>query len=141
MPYLAPDFRHDVFVSYAHWDVDSEGTSLLKTWSLALARQLLAELRLNPELASCTVYFDESQRPEQGLDRHNPLTQQLKDAASGAALLLILMSPHYLHSDWCREERSWWFDQTKAEAFPEVGSCFLVARIWPHNDPWPQGAL
>jgi len=43
MAYL-PGFRHDVFTSYAHGDIERAGTSYLKKWSLAFKRELQAEL-------------------------------------------------------------------------------------------------
>jgi hypothetical protein len=139
MPYLAPDFRHDVFVSYAHGDFERAGTSYLKEWSLAFKRELEAELRYEFASNNISIFIDENKRPDQGLDKNDPLTAQLRAAASGAALLLILMSPYYLASDWCRDELSWWRDQTKAEAFPEVSNRILVAYIWPTRDlPWPE---
>lgn len=139
MAYLAPDFRHDVFVSYAHGDIDGAGTSLLKGWSLAFKLGLEAELRHSLSSPGLSIFVDENKQHDQGLDGSNPLTRQLQEAASGAALLLILMSPPYLRSDWCRDERSWWFKQTKAQAFPEVGSRHFVARIGPVNDDsWPK---
>ena len=96
MAHLAPEFRHDVFVSYPHGDVNRAGSSPLKTWSQYFAREPEAELQTTPGLQGTAVFLDESKRPEQGLDASNPLTQQLRDAVSGAALLLLLMSPHYL---------------------------------------------
>jgi hypothetical protein len=63
---LGPEFRHDVFVSYSQGDVDQSGTSHLKTWSLAFARELEAELRTTPDLHSATVFVDQSPHPDHG---------------------------------------------------------------------------
>src|SRR5262245_29779629 len=38
-----------------------------------------------------SIFIDENERPDQGLDRNYPLTQQLREAASRSAFLLILM--------------------------------------------------
>ena len=46
MAHLGPEFRHDIFVSYSHGDVDGSGASPLKGWSQAFARELN-----DPELA------------------------------------------------------------------------------------------
>ena len=136
----APEFQYDAFISYAHGDVDRSGESLLKTWSLAVARELEAELRTTPEWHNCSVFIDGSARPAHGLDSSDPLTQQLRNATTSSALLVILMSPHYLASDWCAQERSWWLERAQTEVLPEVGSRIIVARIWPTRDdkPWPR---
>jgi|SRR5579862_1131543 len=140
MTALAPEFCYDVFVSYAHGDVDRSGDSLLKGWSLAFIRELEAELRTTPKWQDCSVFVDESSRPDHGLDANDPLTQQLRIAVSGSGLFLILMSPHYLASKWCANEHKWWLERKGAEAFPEVGSRTVVARVWPVSDDasWPK---
>jgi hypothetical protein len=138
MAYLAPDFRHDLFVSYASGDVDGAGVSPLKTWSLSFTRELEAELRTMPGFESVAVFIDESNRRAGALDRTEPLTRQLREAASGAAILLLLMSPHYLNSDWCRDERNWWLHGSGSEVFLDVGSRILFGRIWPtQHANWP----
>jgi hypothetical protein len=139
MAQLEPDFRHDVFVSYSHGDVDASGNSPLKCWSQALARELEAELRTTPGFQRSAVFLDESARSEQGLSTNDPLTAQLRAASGGAAFLLVLMSPHYLNSTWCSDERRWWLEEAAKQAFPEIGSRFFVARIWPTADAdWPK---
>jgi hypothetical protein len=139
MACLAPEFKFDVFVSYSHGDVDRNGNSLLKTWSQAFARELEREIRGLPGFQDCLVFLDESKRPEQGLASTDPLTQQLRDAATGSAFLLLIMSPHYLASDWCKDERDWWLQQSAANTFPELGSRIFIARIWPTGKrTWPR---
>jgi hypothetical protein len=138
MTHLAPEFLHDVFVSYAHGDADSSGKSPLKTWSKAFARELEFELRTMPGLQNSVVFLDDSDRAGQRLDSNDPLTQQLRSAAGGSAFLLLLMSPHYLGSPWCKDERTWWLQHAAPNALPEIGSRVFVARIWPTGDrAWP----
>jgi hypothetical protein len=50
------------------------------------------------------------------------------------------MSPHYINSRACADERAWWFEKAATEAFPEVRSRVLVARIWPLSEglSWPR---
>jgi hypothetical protein len=138
MAYLSPEFQHDVFISYAHGDFDRAGTSDLKEWSLAFAGKFEAELRESLSSGSPRIFIDEGKKHDQRLDRSDPLVEQLRGKASGAAFLLILMSPLYLRSDWCLDELTWWFDATKAQAFPEIRSRHFVARIRPvKDDSWP----
>jgi len=139
MAQLAPEFVHDIFVSYSQGDFDHAGTSLLKGWSLAFARELESELRLTPGLKNATVKIDEGSRSEEGFNAADPLTKQIQTAVSGSAFLLILMSPHYTSSRWCTDERTWWLNQSSEQPFPEVGSRIFVARIWPSDDSaWPR---
>jgi hypothetical protein len=138
MTYLAPEFLHDVFVSYAHGDVESSGKSPLKIWSKAFSRELELELRTMPGLQNSSVFLDNSDRTDHSLDSNDPLTQQLRSAAAGSAILLLVMSPHYLASPWCKDERAWWLQMAAANALPEVGSRLFVARIWPTSgSTWP----
>ena len=138
MTYLAPEFLHDVFVSYARGDADSSGESPLKIWSKAFSRELELELRIMPGLQNSSVFLDDSDRSGHSLNSNDPLTQQLRSAATGSAFLLLLMSPHYLASPWCKDERAWWLRMAAANALPEIGSRLFVARIWPTGDStWP----
>src|SRR5262249_37197883 len=108
MSILAPEFRHDIFISYGRGDVANSGSTPLMLWSVAFTRALEAELKLLSGLERVAVYLDESERPEHRLDLHAPLTEQLRSAASNSAFLLILASPQYFKSPWCLSERDWW---------------------------------
>jgi TIR domain len=134
MPSLAPEFAHDVFLSYPHADRGT-GESLLKTWSQAFHKELVDELRSLPEWRNARVYLD-----ERGIDISEELEEELRKAIFGSAILLVLMSPDYLKSEGCKKERNWWFEKIKSEPFPEVGSRLFVARIWPmgDDDHWPR---
>src|SRR5215475_4709118 len=68
MTYLAPEFAHDVLVSYAHGDADSSGKSPLKMWSKSFARELELELRTMPGLQNSNVFLDDSDRAGHSLD-------------------------------------------------------------------------
>ena len=137
MAVLAPEFRHDLFISYGRGDADQTGNTPLITWSAAFAHELEDELRIVPSLKGSEVFFDASCRPGQRLDPSDPLTEQLRRAISESALLLILMSPHYLDSDWCRDERGWWGGQLASDNNLDVNRT-IIARIWPTDDvAWP----
>lgn len=145
MAYLSPDFHHDVFVSYSHGDFDKSGQSKLKAWSQKLKAALEQELRVKPGFADVSLFMDGSKRPadEHSLDLADELTPQLRDAAESAALLLILMSPHYCGSAWCKDERNWWQTKDARQSFPEADDRrLLIARVWPTGDAtWPAELL
>lgn len=137
MSYVGPPFKHDVFLSYSHGDFDGSGNSILKQWSQGFARELERELRVLPNIgADIAVFLDQHHRPGQGLDPTSPLTDQLQSQIAASACLAVLMSPHYLRSQWCTEERDWWCRSQDANGLPPSGR-IAVARIWPTADPWP----
>ena len=108
MSYVGEPFRHDLFVSYSHGD-DGSGGAYLKPWSAAFTHELERELRADRRFrTSLSVFRDQDHRPEQSLDPMAPLTAQLQEQIAGAALLVVLMSPDYLASKWCADERDWW---------------------------------
>ncbi|WP_338010186.1 molecular chaperone Tir [Pseudomonas sp. GM49] len=67
-----------------------------------------------------------------------PLTQQLREKLNHTALLVILMSPDYLKSSWCSDERQWWHEHQTDLALT-CEERIAVVRIWPtKNDVWPK---
>jgi TIR domain len=130
---LAPEFVCDVFMSYCH--AGKTDNPPLKQWSQNFHARLQSELQTLPDWPDTRIFIDDG-----GLDRGDALEQQIKDAIVGAALFLILMSPHYLGSKPCQRERGYWFDKIAAEHYPEVRNRLLVARVWPlrPNDAWPK---
>ena len=141
MSYVGPPFAHDVFVSYSHGDFDGDGASPLKRWSQAFARELESELRVHPKFGrELTLFFDDHHLSGQGIDPMAGLTDQLREDIGNSALVTVLMSPHYLGSKWCTEEREWW----QAAQSKRALTCeerLAVARIWPTTDAWPKGLV
>lgn len=137
MAYVGKPFKHDIFVSYSHGDVDGIGESKLKQWSQAFVRELESELKTLPGLGSeLSIFLDQHHRLQQSLDPMEPLTDQLRTEIQQSAILTVLMSPHYLASDWCREEREWWFANQLVSGMLEKNRA-AVARIWPTSEVWP----
>jgi hypothetical protein len=139
MSYVGEPFVHDIFISYTHGDVSGDGRSPHQLWSQSFARELEAELRALPGFgASLAVYLDQHRRPEQGVDPMSPLSEQLQRDIGAAAIITVLMSPQYLTSKWCAQERDWWRDKQLEQQIPIEGR-LAVARIWPLSaqDLWP----
>lgn len=138
MSYVGDPFLHDLFISYSHGDVDGSGRSKLKQWSQGFAQELESELRALPRLGkTLKIFLDQHAQPDQGLDPMAPLSQQLNQDIGGSALLTVLMSPQYLASKWCADERSWWLAQQPGHGIPSEGR-LAVARIWPtEHEQWP----
>lgn len=139
MSFVGEPFKHDIFITYSHGDVDGDGYSKLKQWSEGFASELEEELKSMPDLAAdIRVFRDQHHRPDQGLDPMIPLTDQLKADVAGSAVLVVLMTPQYLKSAWCRDERDWWLANQRSASLSTEGR-LAVARVWTTGtDSWPE---
>jgi hypothetical protein len=81
--------QHHVFVSYPHGE-NASG------WVTQLVTQL--ELRVNGMLDEESVHF----WIDFQLDRSDSLTEQIRDAIRKSSLFLMIGSPRYLKSEWCK---------------------------------------
>jgi hypothetical protein len=139
MSYLSPEYRHDVFFSYPHADADRRGESELKSWSQRFAKDLRSKLISSKQHRDLSFFLDQGQREGERLDEAATPSRALDEAAN-AALLVALMSPWYLESRWCKEEREAWAKGIggdagrMAEAF---GRAFVVRVQDTGEDPWP----
>jgi hypothetical protein len=136
--FLGEPFQHDLFVSYSHGAFPGEQDSDLKCWSQKFAKELRGELARMPEFEKISLYLDQSQRVDESVDPTAGLPEHLEQHASGSALLAILMTPHYLRSDWCRREREWWHGRNRPDTFG-AGERIFICRVWPTDkNTWPQ---
>ncbi len=137
MSYVGKPFEYDLFVSYSHGTIEGAGLSPLKRWSDGFIRELESELRVHPKFGrDLVLFFDDHHRPDQGLDPTTGLTEQLRSEIGGAAILQVLMSDHYLKSQWCADERDWWL-RKQTELGLSHDQRIVIARVWPTSDPWP----
>jgi len=95
-------FQHDVFVSYAHLDnevlVQDNGHE--RGWVDALLDRLTPQLRSYLGTREVDLLVD-----HEFMRSNLPITEQILDHVRGSAVLLLVMSPGYLGSEWCRRER------------------------------------
>ncbi len=131
MLYLDKPFKHDVFVSYSHGKRRGEERSPLKEWSAQFIEDLRLELRGSPVFEDASIFFDEDTRLGQGVDRTKPVTAQLKGHLKKSAILLTLMTPDYLKSDWCKQEREFWLGHNESDPL-EIDGRLFVCRVWPN---------
>lgn len=114
-----PGFRYDLFVSYASADnADS--------WVERFQSQLTAELKrlLGSPFSDKTVFFD---RLRLGTNQSYP--EELDAAARDSAILVALLSPSYLKSDWCSRERRVFQERlVPGASFPQ---CLTAVRVRP----------
>ena len=100
MPAFVPQFKHDIFVSYAHLDNrpqilgkdDSGWVSTLKAYLQNFLDSKLGK--------PADIWMD-----VKGLSGNEPLTPELRETVSRSATLLVVLSNSYLESDWCGQER------------------------------------
>jgi hypothetical protein len=139
LSYVGEPFEHDIFVSYSHGS-DDDGNTTLQGWSLAFVRELERELRADRSFRDTLSLFVDSQgKAGRRLDRMAPLTDQLETHVGAAALLLVLMTPDYQASGWCRSEREWWWASQARHGIEPEGRVAMV-RGWPVPPQWPGGS-
>jgi len=131
MAYLAPDYEYDVFVSYSHGDPLGHGDSPLKRWTVKLVNELVSEIRaVDTEFDNLNIWLDEQ------IDPTAHLTDELRQKVSSSGVLLIVMSPRYLASSWCRDELEWFRAQVHDRA-REQGRVFVVRALPTIESNWP----
>lgn len=108
MSFVGEPYTSDVFISYSHGDVHGVGDSNFKQWSRCFWRELQREFEAHDDLEGLTIFFDSSERPNEGVDPFVALDPHLEEQASNAAVFMPLISPRYLKSDWCLRELAWW---------------------------------
>jgi TIR domain len=138
MGFLSEPFKHDLFVSYSHGAFEGQHDSDLKRWSQKFARDLRAEFAGTTEFQNISVFLDQSERSDESVDRTAELPEHLQKRVQDSALLTILMTPHYLRSEWCRQEREWWCAKHNPDKLG-AGTRIFVCRVRPtSNEPWPR---
>jgi len=122
---VIPGYDYDMFVSYAHLDNPVLGPGS-GGWVDTLVKKLEGEVKARG-IKGFTAWFDKN------LTENLPLTPQLMEKIKKSATLLVVMSPCYLQSEWCKREREGFLslvDDRVAE-----GCVFVVeARQVSHSD-------
>ncbi len=129
--FAGPPYDYDVFISYSHGDPRGIGRTPLATWTHSLIDELKGDIQsTSTEFDHLAVWDDREADPTLRL------TPMLKENVSSSALLVIVMSPRYLGSTWCKDELTW-FEQELARRDEEEG-CTLVVRALPtQEEMWP----
>jgi TIR domain len=125
--YLA-NYDHDIFVSYAHEEQLGEWTLCLRD---ELKRALNLILLLKPSGKVVDIWIDEALR------KNLPLNDELKRRLEGSALLLIVMSPFYLGSEWCGKEVEW-FAAAARSRIASHARMFVVHAWRTELEKWPE---
>ena len=97
---FVPGFQHDIFVSYAHVD-DVPLPGVEKGWVTNLIDTL--KTKLSMQLGRSDAY---SLWMDYELAHHVKLTPQIMDALNHTAIMVVILSPGYLASEWCMREKN-----------------------------------
>jgi hypothetical protein len=116
MPIYVPNYKHDIFVSYAH--VDNQPLPNIKhgwvTTLITSLKNLLAQKLGRPDAFS--LWMDYQLRGNQ------PVTPDIDEQLKQSATLVFIASKGYLASHWCRLE----FHTFLQQAAPSSGRLFMV---------------
>jgi hypothetical protein len=130
VPYLAPHFDPDVFVSYSHGK-PTGSRAPLRDWTHALMVRLKDGLRdLRAEFDDLDIWMD----PD--IDPTAQLTDELKGKAGACGVLMIVMSERYLRSRWCQDELDWFKEQIK-DRTGTGGRVFVIKAQETDRSQWP----
>ena len=139
---FVPSHEHDVFVSYAHAD-NEPPADYDKGW----VTHLIEQVRNGLGMEACPghdVWTDT------GLAGNVELTKQIVEVLESAATLVVVLSPAYVDSEWCRRERDWFLkfveehggggrvfvvERDKVENRPREFDDLLPYRFWEQPDP------
>jgi hypothetical protein len=126
---FVPGYKHDIFVSYAHVDdvpiVEGRG------WVSTFVDQLRRFLALRLGRADAySIWMDKQ------LIGNEPFSDALMQNIKQSAALVIILSPGYLHSEWCRAESNAFLETIRNK--PHAGRRVFVVETQPTDrEHWP----
>lgn len=126
-------FEYDMFFSYSHGDVLGQADAPLKLWSMQLHRALTQTLALLLKQPP-RIFLDES---ADGVDKTARLGPELGEKVRGSALFQIIMSPHYLESEWCKSELKTFVKELANDGKSADGRIFVAKAMDTAEMPWP----
>ncbi len=133
MPVHLPNYKHDIFLSYAHVDNQPIGwvTTLINNLKILLTKKLGSS-------DSFSLWMDDE------LHGKIATTSEIRKHIEGSATFLLILSPAYLASEWCNFELRTFlakYGENSGRVFlveydyvecPDVFSDFLAYKIL-HN--------
>ncbi|MGE5777960.1 MAG: TIR domain-containing protein [Hyphomicrobiales bacterium] len=115
-------YTYDTFLSYAHVDdrpvPNAEDD---KGWITIFYETLQIEVQNRLGRTDVELWKDDE------LSYHKSLTRQLVDTVRASAILIVMLSPGYIRSDWCGRERSAFMQAVRWQGDAPV---FVVGKEW-----------
>ncbi|MEO0796194.1 MAG: TIR domain-containing protein [Verrucomicrobiota bacterium] len=132
-PYSGESFRNDVFVSYSHGkELAESGQSHLKLWSDVLISNLKEYISVPLRSADVKIWNDGKLPP------NSPITDTIKEAVEGSAILVVILTDSYLRSDWCKAEREWFASEVSRRGGGSgLESVFVIRATNIEHEKWP----
>jgi hypothetical protein len=131
MAFLLPHFEYDAFVSYSH-GVRQGDKAPLRDWTLNLIRDLELSIRsIDTEFDNLHIWRDKQ------IDPTIFLTDELRAKVQGSGILMIVMSPRYLASAWCKDELEWFKGQVQ-DRTRDHGRIFVIRAVATDEKAWPE---
>lgn len=111
-----PSCRHDIFLSYSHFD-DKLTPHMKEGWVTTLLKCIDAKLssRLGVNVSH---WFDAE------MYRNLEISSQLIDHLQNSATLIVVLSKGYINSEWCRKERNAFLAFVKKD----ISRVFIIER-------------
>jgi hypothetical protein len=131
MAFLLPFYDYDVFVSYSHGAQADGGDTPLKDWTLKLVSRLETDIKLDTEFEDLHVWRDEQ------IDPTIHISDELRGKVSRSGILMLIMSPRYLASSWCKDELEW-FRQQVQDRERDQGRVFIIRALRTDDKNWPE---
>lgn len=142
MSFVGSNFKYDIFISYGRGDAQRQGDNLLITWMRGFVQQLEAELNTYPEFDdNLRICFDEHQKQEFRINPVSPMNPAIRKAVQRSAMLAIIMTPHYLASDWCKKERETWIKAQKRGSLIPEDNISVIRALPTKKRRWPADLL
>jgi hypothetical protein len=111
-----PGLAHDIFLSYAHGDNEAGWVTYFET---RLRQRLREKLGFAPDVW----------RDERKLGGGDSFPDEIKQALSSTGIVVSVVSPSYLVSEYCRRERIQFSDALKARSEAlQVGNRFRLVK-------------
>jgi hypothetical protein len=127
MAVLAPFFKYDVFVSYAHGTAPGGIDSPLKRWTRRFIDDLTSGIHaVSTKFKALEVWWDEH------IDETMNLTPEIQAKVEASGILMVIMSQRYLESSWCMDELQWF-----RQKVPDQGRVFIVRALHTSEIDWP----
>ena len=119
---VADGCTYDTFLSYAHVDdVPVPNSNDTTGWVTVFYETLGVELRKRLGRTDVELWKDDE------LGYHQSLSRQLIDTVRSSAILVVMLSPGYVRSDWCGRERAAFMQAVRSRGDAPV---FVVAKEW-----------
>jgi hypothetical protein len=129
MPAFVPGFKHDVFVSYSHVDNRKFGREVGRVETLV--ENLREALPQKLKRGKPDIWRDPRLRSNE------PFAEEIREAVTQAAALLVILSESYLTSDWCGQELALFLEAAKQTGGAK-GRIFLLRLDTLEPDSWPE---